>query len=1750
MAKKKNPCKFILLKTGEELNYDQARDFLFKNYDFNTKTLKSESYAVSIERPGEVSVQPEAGISREMAEETPQAGVVGGEVETRSNTPIAIKKYNPNGDNEVLTGNDAVLAEARIEKIISTSKTVEEAKQRIGTNAANYVFSLGNETEQINKFIQDRIDGKTKTSFAEWRKGKAVEQSIKETPQAKPKVVAEKGKVEEKIENITDSNVEQIGKTILAYHATPTGEVKSGKEAGIHIGTEKAAEQVKEARNLGKGQVVPVTVKINKPLVLSDMPTWSSNNLLAQLYNPSEGKYFGLSREQIRQVRDSDMTEKQKQQWVIDYLKKQGYDAIAYKNEAEDSGKYSYVVFDEKQITPTEGIVEEKVAAPLRDVESTAKALEGIDVKNIAKGTTYFHGTSLPKSEKDFTRFDIEKGRGVRSNAFMGTFREQKSPFFFITSEESVANDFANAKRDFFNDEIKPKEKHTSRIIPFTFNEKDAKVLDLTGQDYEFVLEDIGFSPIDFFGMGMYEQDQMWEMLDTPEFASKLKDLGYDAVKYIEPKRGIGIAVLNTDKIISPTNKGISEAYHADKAAGKETELTKAVEELLTPTEYEIKKEDAQPMLEGVRDGRPKEKGREVSPGVRAEEEAKREEEVKAEEKSVDERIKEAKKNLADLFSQTTRMGFAFDPKKQAEVQYNIHKTLVNLAKLYIEKGINTVADFANSLKLKVQDVQRAWDEANGGKVITEKMLEREPYDQDSIRKAILSEQINYAQTQSEQAAEQAINNGNTAFDDFNAAMTGDAVYDLMTPSQKKDFYNEQIAAFNTKAAIEQSQQTPPPPIEPATWWQRFKVRYINPLSRIQDIQKEFTERGMQIIKEANAFLKYELMIGKAQSKMEDVMNTAKDIYSRLKKDGGNVEELGLYMYALHAKERNENVAKERMEEFNEERNRLEDIISDPASTTKEIANAKKDLDDLVKGKGKVKLLPDGGSGMMNQTAAEIIQAVEDSGKKDLYDQYAKEFRDKIIIPRVEQMLDYGLIDKDQADKLLTQYQHYVPLQVVEKQRKGAVTGARGAGVRGKDVFKARGSALYNYTERYNPIFSAVWNFNNTISRGEANVAAKALLELAKLDKDNLIFEVGKPKYMPMYDSNGDIKGVIPFPSTFTENNSIELKIDGKPVFVKIKDTELLNAMKKNGAMRGIRGLAIINGWIRQTATLANPEFIVSNFIRDYETTLFNLMSVKKDYSNIDLKGLTKQIANPKNVYKAGKAIIADHKGNNTGEWGKYAKMYREYGGRTSWFLNENLDDFSKKMEKDIKQMGQGGSLGVKALNYIGERMYMGQLAAEQSMRLSTFKALIEKGVDPEDAASAAKNITVNFENKGTIMEFIDSLYLFASAQIKGTYRVTKTLVTSKKGQAFAAGLVAYGILESYLNDILGGEDDEEDRINEGDKERSFIIMHPKDPKAEPIKIPLFYGMNVFKYAGNVAYDIYTGKKSTLDGSLTIMKSIYNQVSPFQGPTLSQSLAPTAFDPFIQHAENKSYRDAPLKPEQPKFGPQKKESELYFKSARPFSITVAKYMNELTGGGKYERGAIDVSPELIDHYFDAITGGAGRFVANSAQTAIIVGQKIKARFEKEDAPPMELKNIPFVRLFRGGTKDKEYIRTVYDIWTVSGVDKLTPTQMERFNNAINKALKENVIEKKDADRLRDDIDKGQKLIINDDFIREHYEALDKYIKENNFAPLNSEEQKIVDKSIQKNALRGKENANSIEAQLDLIKQKINFKQRK
>jgi len=931
------------------------------------------------------------------------------------------------------------------------------------------------------------------------------------------------------------------------------------------------------------------------------------------------------------------------------------------------------------------------------------------------------------------------------------------------------------------------------------------------------------------------------------------------------------------------------------------------------------------------------------------------------------------------------------------------------------------------------------------------------------------------------------ISKGATNIDDFFNEMSKDENFNSLTEEQKKDIYYNSVSKYSTSQAINQAEEAPKLiDLKDQNWLKKFIQAFQNKMIRVKDVQEQMEGAlGIKILKEANVALKFELLVGKTINIIEDKQKeifdkSNKDSWAnRAKKDGVDIDQLGTYMYALHAEERNLANATEREENFKKEVDVLNEKIKN-AETQSLKTRYENELKKLISGQGKVKLLKEAGSGMTNEQAQEIIDNVEKSGKKELFDKYANEFRENVIKPALDDKLKYGLIDQGLYDKLQTQYKNYVPLQVVEKAMTKRTGGAGvGASVKGKDIFKAKGSDLYKYTDRYNPIFSSMFEYQNTVARGERNQAAQALINLAELDKNNEVFEVHKPKYTTILDSNGDIKYMLPTTSQKLINDSVELKLDGKPVYVEVKDKATRDALQNQGIQRGIRGLYIVNSWIRSTATLMNPNFLITNFLRDYQSALINIQSEIKD---LDIKNITGKIASPKNLKAAGQGIVQDSKGKYDSEWANLAKEYRDSGGKVSWFQKETLEEYVDSLRKDIEKINKGEKMYTATLNKLGNTLMLAQSVVEQSIRLSTFKALKDAGVSVEEAARAAKNITVNFENKGTWGGLMDSLYLFATAGLSGTVRMATSLSKSKTARTIAGGMFAYGILEAALNSHLGGDDDDDEKIDDGIKERNFVLVNPKDSKQEPLLLPMAYGLNVFKYAGNLIYDVATGRKDATEATSKMFMTIYNQISPLQGPTLSQAISPTAFDPFVQNAENKNFFGAPIKPEQPKFGTKKKESDLYFESVRPGSLWTAKKLNEWTGGSAMEKGYIDISPEILDHYYDALGGGTGKFISDVGYTGKIAAKEVIESIQgkgMEDKDEFSLRRLPFVKAFFGSKPEKQKLQYIYETFERSSIDQLKEDESSKFIKQLREAVQSGALDKQDAKQMYRSVIEGQ-----------------------------------------------------------------------
>jgi hypothetical protein len=155
--------------------------------------------------------------------------------------------------------------------------------------------------------------------------------------------------------------------------------------------------------------------------------------------------------------------------------------------------------------------------------------------KQFVNESIYYHGAVLPKSNPNIDNFKTKVG--YRVNQMFGIVREVNSPWVFFTDNYDLARQFGSAKNDgLYND--KGDYSHKTVVLKYDINESDLNILDLISSDYEFNLESIGIKLWELYGIGMYEQDQLWGLLDDDEISNIIIKSGINAVKLIE--NGIG----------------------------------------------------------------------------------------------------------------------------------------------------------------------------------------------------------------------------------------------------------------------------------------------------------------------------------------------------------------------------------------------------------------------------------------------------------------------------------------------------------------------------------------------------------------------------------------------------------------------------------------------------------------------------------------------------------------------------------------------------------------------------------------------------------------------------------------------------------------------------------------------------------------------------------------------------------------------------------------------------------------------------------------------------------------------------------------------------------------------------------------------------------------------------------------------------------------------------------------------------------
>jgi hypothetical protein len=206
---------------------------------------------------------------------------------------------------------------------------------------------------------------------------------------------------------------------------------------------------------------------------------------------------------------------------------------------------------------------------------------------------------------------------------------------------------------------------------------------------------------------------------------------------------------------------------------------------------------------------------------------------------------------------------------------------------------------------------------------------------------------------------------------------------------------------------------------------------------------------------------------------------------------------------------------------------------------------------------------------------------------------------------------------------------------------------------------------------------------------------------------------------------------------------------------------------------------ATVTRYFAAINTQYNPVFGAFNFLRDMQGAAIQV-------SNTPLAGKRAEIlagAFPalKGIYTS---LRADTKGKTApmGEWAKLWDEFQQEGGQTG-FRDQfsRSDERAEALQSELNQIREGKAkkAGRAIFNWLSDY----NDAMENALRLSAYKAGLDKGLSKQEAASVAKNLTVNFNRKGQIGVQANALYAFFNAAVQGTARLIQTMGRMENGK-------------------------------------------------------------------------------------------------------------------------------------------------------------------------------------------------------------------------------------------------------------------------------------------------------------------------------------------------------------------------------
>lgn len=487
----------------------------------------------------------------------------------------------------------------------------------------------------------------------------------------------------------------------------------------------------------------------------------------------------------------------------------------------------------------------------------------------------------------------------------------------------------------------------------------------------------------------------------------------------------------------------------------------------------------------------------------------------------------------------------------------------------------------------------------------------------------------------------------------------------------------------------------------------------------------------------------------------------------------------------------------------------------------------------------------------------------------------------------------------------------------------------------------------------------------------------------------------------------------IAYPQTHSEEREHEVRVmkDGEEYVIYVNgDPQLAQAMNNTRAhrVREIqsgkldRAAAWLGRKMAAAYTSLSPLFIPSNYFRDLTMTLAST-AIREDgrYNYL----LRKNLATSWNLgfmlrdYQSGKLRDKVSSGNATPK----EQMFYDFmmnGGETGFVSSLDVEDLKKKFKNDLKDLDRWKANPVKVGHTIMDGIEFLNRMIEDSNRFAVYMTSIQYGRSIDEAVNDAKDVTLNFNRKGTGeygWQMIRNLYLFINPAVQ-SLQTLGALVKHHpfKFTAVTASWLASGVLVPIVNaalmSLLGGDDDKDKywQFSKWDRRNNLIMWVPFTH--EYIKIPLaqefraFYGIGDMiaskMMGGELAEESWSQYAEDLLGQVVDMLPL--DPTGYDG-NIAVSLMPNAIRPVFELAFNVDFTGKPLfkETEYNKYDPNFTKA---YVGTPDWLVRASRMMNSI--GNDYpdvQQNSIDAfgdprynlnNPAVVDHVLSSYLGGA------------------------------------------------------------------------------------------------------------------------------------------------------------------------------